>query len=227
MSNELMNVSDMQLFADSIAKSGLWGLSTPQQALSLMLLAQAEGMHPGIAIRDYHIINNKPALKADAMLARFHKAGGTVKWIDYDSKCCSATFTHPQSGSLTIKWTIEMAEKAGIAKGPTWSKYPRQMLKARVISEGIRTTYPGVVVGQYTEEEVECFEDTTSCFDGECEDVIEQNITDSDKENILNIAREGKKQECWSEIQRLKIQEGHPIRVECREIFESLRKKES
>jgi hypothetical protein len=226
MSNKLMKISDMQLYAENVAKSGLFGVTTPQQALSLMLLAQAEGMHPGIAVRDYHIINGKPALKADAMLARFHKAGGIVKWIEYDSKCCSATFTHPQSGSLTVKWTVEMAEKAGIAKGTTWSKYPRQMLKARVISEGIRTIYPGVVIGQYTEEEVEQFDDKDSYVEGNFEEVNEFKVSDEDKNAILYLAQQGNREACRDEIKRLGIKNDHEIVAKCKKIFESLEKKE-
>ena len=67
----------------------------------------------------------------------------------------SATFSHPQGGSVEIEWTIDMAKRAGLTKNPTWTQYPRAMLRARCISEGIRTVFPGVVVGTYTPEEVE------------------------------------------------------------------------
>ena len=39
-----------------------------------------------------------------------------------------------------------------------WHKYPRQMLRARVISEGIRAVYPGGCSGFYTPEEVADFD---------------------------------------------------------------------
>jgi hypothetical protein len=48
-----------------------------------------------------------------------------------------------------------MAQDAGLTKNPTWRSYPRQMLRSRCISEGIRTVFPGVVVGTYTPEEVQ------------------------------------------------------------------------
>jgi hypothetical protein len=35
-----------------------------------------------------------------------------------------------------------------------WKKYPRQMLRSRVISEGVRTVYPGATSGLYEENEV-------------------------------------------------------------------------
>lgn len=156
MSN-IIPVDQIQTMAMSIAKSGLFGVKTPDQAMALMLIAQAEGMHPAIAARDFHIINGRPALKADAMLARFQTAGGKIEWKKYTDDAVVAVISHPQGGSVEIEWTIKMAEKAGLTKNPTWKQYPRQMLRARVISEGIRTVFPGVAVGVYTPEEVEDF----------------------------------------------------------------------
>lgn len=157
-----MPLSDVEKMAVAIAKSGLFGVKTPDQALALMLVAQAEGMHPAIAARDYHIIEGRPALKADAMLARFHSCGGTVVWNELTDKKVSATFTHPQGGKATITWDWSMAERAQLTqrqqrdgKPNMWQKFPRQMLRARVISEGIRTVFPGVVVGAYTPEEIQ------------------------------------------------------------------------
>lgn len=153
MSN-LVSVADIEKMSLAVAKSGMFGVRTPEQAMSLMLIAQAEGLHPAIAARDYHVINGKPALKADAMLARFQTAGGRVEWLDFTDDKVSARFTHPQGGSVVVDWTLERARRAGVSNNPTWAKFPRAMLKARVISEGVKTVYPGVAVGTYTVEEV-------------------------------------------------------------------------
>lgn len=55
-------------------------------------------------------------------------------------------------------WTIAQAKSAGLTGKDVWKQYPRAMLRARVISEGIRTVYPGVSVGVYTVEEVQDFD---------------------------------------------------------------------
>lgn len=144
--------------AESFAKSGLFGIKTPDQALALMALCEAEGLHPAIAVRDFHIIQGKPALKADAMLARFQAAGGRVKWIDMSDAKVSAEFSHPAGGMVTIDWDKQRATVAGFWGKDNWKKFPRAMLRARVISEGIRTVFPGVVVGVYTPEEVQDFD---------------------------------------------------------------------
>lgn len=155
MTTALVPVDQVERMAVAVAKSGLFGVKTPDQAMALMLIAQAEGLHPAIAARDYHVINGRPTLKADAMLARFQTAGGSVRWGEYTDQRVVGTFSHPQGGSVEVAWTVDMATAAGLTKNPTWRSYPRQMLRARCISEGIRTVFPGVVVGTYTPEEAE------------------------------------------------------------------------
>lgn len=150
--------ADMERMAACIAQSGLFGVKSPVQALALMLIAQAEGLHPATAARDYHVIQGRPALKADAMLARFQAAGGKVEWHAYDDTAVSGTFSHPAGGKVSIEWTIEQAKRAGLTGKEVWKQYPRAMLRARVISEGIRTVYPGVLSGMYTPEEVRDFD---------------------------------------------------------------------
>lgn len=147
--------TDIERMAVAFAKSGLFGIKTPEQGIALMLIAQAEGLHPAVAARDYHVIQGRPALKADAMLARFQAAGGKVNWDVYTDSEVRASFSHPQGGTATVGWTIAQAKNAGLCGKDVWKQYPRAMLRARVISEGIRTVYPGVSVGVYTPEELQ------------------------------------------------------------------------
>ena len=154
--NALIPVSDIKVMAEAIAKSGLFGMRNPEQALALMLISQAEGRHPAIAARDYYVVQGRPTLKADAILARFQENGGRVEWHEYSDTRAEATFTHPAGGSLRVAWTIEQARAAGLtAKGGPWKQFPRAMLRARLISEAVRTVLPSVICGVYTPEEIE------------------------------------------------------------------------
>jgi len=149
-------VTTLEKMADYVVRSRLFGVRTKEEAVALMLLAQAEGLHPMIAIKEYYIIHGRPALRADAMLARFQRAGGKIEWHVLDDTKAKATFYHPQGGKVTIEWDIERAKKAGLVKEDSaWLKYPRAMLRARVISEGVRTVYPAVTTGIYTPEEIQ------------------------------------------------------------------------
>ena len=158
MSTQLVPVGDIERMALAVAKSGLFGLKTPEQAMALMLVAQAEGLHPASAARDYHIIQGQPALRSDAMLARFQAAGGSVQWLDYTDDRVTGIFSHPAGGKIEITWDMARAKTAGLGGKDNWRKFPRQMLAARCISEGVKRVYPGVAVGTYTPEEVQDFE---------------------------------------------------------------------
>lgn len=151
-----LGLGELERLARAIAASGLFGVRTTEQAIALMAIAQAEGMHPALAARDYHIIDGRPALRADAMLARFQRAGGRVKWEAMTADKCAAVFIHPTAcpDGVRVEWTMEDARRAGLATRQNWQRYPRAMLRARVISEGIRACYPDPVVGVYTPEEV-------------------------------------------------------------------------
>lgn len=156
MSN-IIPYNDIEKMASAITASKLFGVKTQNEAIALMLIAQAEGSHPATAARDYHVIQGRPALKADAMLARFQQAGGSVQWKVYTDEQVTGVFTHPAGGTLEVSWTIAQAKSIGIANKDNWRNYPRAMLRARCVSEGIRSVYPGCVVGVYTPEEVEDF----------------------------------------------------------------------
>jgi len=152
--NTQVALGDMQVMANAIVKSGLFGMKTADQALALMIVATAEGRHPGSVASDYHIIQGRASLKSDSMLARFQQSGGRVEWHDHTNEKVAATFSHPAGGSLRIDWDMPRAKAAGLGGKDNWRSYPRQMLRARVISEGVRATFPAVLNGMYTPEEV-------------------------------------------------------------------------
>ena len=150
-------ISELEIMANHFVKSGLFGIRKIEEAVSLMIIAQAEGRHPGTVASEYHIIQGRPALKADAILARFQSAGGKVEWHEYTDECVCGTFSHPAGGSLKVDWDMTRAKAAGLGSKDNWKKYPRQMLRARAISDGVRGVYPAVLQGFYTPEEVQDF----------------------------------------------------------------------
>jgi len=156
---QIIPINELQVMAQAACKSGLFQMPSPEAALTLMLLCQAEGLHPIQALRQYHIIKGRPAMRADAMQAAFQAAGGNISWVERNDKKCSAEFSHSQGGKILVEWTIDMAAKAGLTNNPTWQKFPRAMLSARCVSEGVRAVYPAVVCGLYCPEEVQDFDE--------------------------------------------------------------------
>lgn len=154
-------MADMVRMAEAFYKCQLFGYKTPEQALALMLIAQAEGLHPAQAAREYHIIQGRPALTAEAMLSRFQRAGGKVQWLVYSPSEVSGEFSHPSGGKLVVTWTMDRAKRADLTGKDNWRKYPEAMLASRCISEGVRRVCPGSVLGVYTPEETEDFTPAT------------------------------------------------------------------
>lgn len=168
-----MSVSDVERVALAIAKGGLFGSKDPNAVLTLCLLAQAEGQHPAVVFRDYHLINGKPAKKAEAMLRDFITAGGKIEWHTLDDECADATFTHSSGGSARIAWDMPRVEAAKLGGNAMYKKYPRQMLRSRTISEGVRTVFPGATSGMYVPEEVTSFDGGTDEGNPQTGEVIE------------------------------------------------------
>lgn len=151
----------IQRMASSFAKSGLFGVKDTDQALSLMLYAQATGRHPALIMRDYDVIQGRLAKKAEVMLRDFQSTGGRVEWTKYADDGVTGVFSHPLSQhTLTIDWNLARAKQAGLAnkEGGMYTKYPRAMFRSRCISEGVRALAPDATEHMYTPEEIRAIE---------------------------------------------------------------------
>jgi len=193
--------SEMQKMAEAFAQSGMFGAKTPAQALSLLMLAQAEGMHPSLAMQEYDIIEGKPARKSERIQARFQMSGGRIEWLALTDTKCAAKFTHPMGADATIEWTIEQARKitfykkgqgneqggwVSLTTKANWKNYPRAMLKARVISEGCKACFPGYALVTLSTEEALDGGTLTS----EPLDALDDPITEAQAEQVRRLAAE-------------------------------------
>lgn len=153
----IISFGELQQMAATMAKSGMFG-KTPEQMLSLMMIAQAENLHPALAAMEYDIIQGRPALKGQAALARFQQAGGRIDWLIRTDTEAKAKFTHPQGGELVVSWTMDRARKMGLDGKDNWKKQPGVMLSWRCVAEGVRAIYPACLNRMYLAEEVQDFE---------------------------------------------------------------------
>lgn len=155
-------LSDLQTMASALARSQLFGVKTVDQAFGLILVAQSEGRHPATIAQEYDIIQGRPALKSASALARFQHAGGKIRWIVTNAQEAEAELSHPQGGSIIIRWDMERAKLAQLLGKDNWKKFPDQMLRARVVSEGVRAIFPACLNGMYVAEEVQDFDDVSA-----------------------------------------------------------------
>jgi hypothetical protein len=161
-------LNDLVIMAEMVAKSGLFkDVRTTEAAFTLMLLCQAEGLHPIQAMRIYDIIDGKPAMKSAAMQARFQARGGTVQWVQTDGEVCEVIFHHPRfcpNGKVVTVTLRELCDNGVALTGSydgrpaklktNYQRHPDSMLRARCISKGVRMIDPEVVTGLHTPEEL-------------------------------------------------------------------------
>lgn len=158
--NDMIPFADLHSMAKAVQSGGCFPtLRNVDQAVSLLLLAQAEGIHPIMALRRFHIMSDgKPSMRADAMAAGFRKIGGDIEWLNEadDGKAQYANWTL-NGRTKRIGFTWAEAEKAGYTAkaGTNWHKDPASMLRARATSRAIRMMAPEIVVGLYTPEEMD------------------------------------------------------------------------
>lgn len=154
------SLSELEQIADCVVRSAMFpGIQSKQQAMSLMLLCEADNLHPMHAVRRFHVVPQRPPqMKADVMLAEFLKAGGRVAWKERSADRVCGVFSHREycPEGVEIEWTLQQARAAGVGSGGGMlTKFPRQMMTARCISEGVRLVCPGVISGIYTPEELD------------------------------------------------------------------------
>ena len=156
----LIPYSDVEKMALATAKSGMFGLKSEHQALTLMMIAQAEGIHPIQAVQMYSIINGMPALKSTEVQARFQRAGGKVTWLETSTEkaICKLQIDGQE---FTNEFTIKDAARMGLAQKDNWVKMPKQMLMARCVTMGVRAIYPQCLNNMYSVDEVQDFDNSS------------------------------------------------------------------
>ena len=159
------SLDDVERMAKHAGKSGLAGF-TEDQAFILMMICQAENRHPIEAIRRYHIIpgnEKRPpsiSLRAEVALAEMLGRGWRVEWeSDADNgQIQTALFWHQQRcpEGKRVKFAIDEARRAGLVKDwSNWTRWPAEMLRARVVTRAARMLDPAVIAGMIADEEAE------------------------------------------------------------------------
>lgn len=173
------------------AESGMFGVSKPEQGYVLAMACFAEKKTPLEISRTYHIIKGKLSMKADAMHAEFIRRGGRVRWDKSTDEECVATFFHPEFApdGFVISNSMEDLKRKGVATDGSslkdmYRKFPRQMLRARTVSEGVRAIDPSINMGAYTPEEVADFDERPSVIHAKAV-VVEEKAPEPVKEDPL------------------------------------------
>ncbi|WP_432194748.1 recombinase RecT [Streptomyces sp. bgisy027] len=142
----------------------------PASVLWAMEYGRALGLDVVTTITTIHVIKGKPCQSADLMLGRARSAGHRVRIKSERTRCEVRIMRHDDPDDETvIEWTLDDAVTAGLCtlrdgrpysrdqknQPQPWEKFPRAMLRARAIAEGVRIACPEVLHGAiYTPEEL-------------------------------------------------------------------------
>lgn len=169
-----MTPREAWLFCESLANTPLLPdayRKNPSSVLWALEYGRALGLDVVTTITTIHVIKGKPCQSADLMLSRTRSAGHKVR-IRQELGSCTVSIWRSDDPDFenTITWTYDDAVTAGLCEmrnnrpysrskqnnePQNWEKYPRAMLRARAISECVRTACPEVLHGAiYTPEEL-------------------------------------------------------------------------
>jgi hypothetical protein len=154
--NNIVPYSELQSMAKAVTTSGMFGLKNENQAVTLMLIAQAENIHPIQAIQKYVIIKGLPSLKSTEVQARFQKNKGSVKWIETTNKKAVCELKHPDyDGTYLSEFGEEDAKLEGLLNKDNYKRMPKAMYMARAMTRGVRAVAPDCLNNMYSVEEAQ------------------------------------------------------------------------
>jgi hypothetical protein len=157
-------VADLTAIGQAIAQSGMFGVNNPGAGMVIAATCHAQGISLMEFARTYHIIEGKPSMRADAMLAEFRRRGGVCRIIENGLERAAADFEFEGQAYRGV-FTMDDARRTGDAlksDGKTlkhnWQHRADDMLWARMVSRSVRRLCPEIVAGLYTPEEVQDFD---------------------------------------------------------------------
>lgn len=143
--------------ASVVAKAGVCGVKTAEEALIRMATGRELGLGFMQSMRLIFVVNGRPGLDASLMLALCLQSPICEKFECTETTGTSATFVAKRRGQSEkrLTWTIEQAKQAKLTDKDNWKNYPDAMNRARCIAALARLVFPDVVAGLYTRDELE------------------------------------------------------------------------
>jgi len=157
--------TEIMSIGKAFAESGMFpDIKSAAQAIVKIQAGAELGIAPFAAMSGIHIIKGKPTIGAGIM-ASMVKASGKYNYrvVEQTDKKCSIDFYEGKELIGNSTFTIEEAKKAGTQN---LERFPRNMLFARAMSNGVKWYTPDVFAGPvYVPEEMESVGINGSIYD--------------------------------------------------------------
>ena len=156
MNNQIQRIApnDAMLLAEQFFRSGLFqDIKSAAQAMVKIMAGNELGLPPLASISGIHIIAGKPVIGA-GLIASAVKSSGKYNYrvVENTDKHCSIDFYEGTEKIGNSSFSYEDAKKAGTKN---LDKFPKNMLFARAISNGVKWFTPDVFAGPvYVPEEM-------------------------------------------------------------------------
>lgn len=164
MSNELAviprTLTEVQALAEVLAKSTLLpdALKGKVNDVAVQILAGQElGLAPMASIRGVHVVQGKPLLSADTMVALCLGSGIAEYFSVVEETATQVTYETKRKGSphpQRFTWSDDDTKNAGLNTKDNWRMHKRQMRRARCKAVLARDVYPDVLSGCYDPDEI-------------------------------------------------------------------------
>ena len=148
-------ISELMNLAKAFAESGMFAdTKSAAQAIVKIQAGQEIGIPPFAAMTGIHIIQGKPTIGAGLIASRLKGSGKyDYRVVEASEKVCSIDFYQGNTKIGNSTFTIEDAKKA-LTKNI--DKFPKNMLFARAISNGVKWYCPDIFSGPvYVPEEMQ------------------------------------------------------------------------
>lgn len=155
----------------AIATSGLapHGMKEPEKVLVAIMAGAEIGLAPLQSVQSFAVINGRPTLWGDALVAIVKARGVRVRtWLDGegDAMIARCEVTRPDTGEVTPgEFSVDDAKKAKLwgktghdGKPTPWVTHPKRMLQMRARAFALRDGCADMLRGIAVREEVEDYD---------------------------------------------------------------------
>jgi len=156
------NFDQLTVFATMAAKSALVPRDYQGKPENIMLAVQMGselGLAPMQALQNIAVVNGRPAVWGDAMLALCKASAHWDKIserIEGEGDAMRAVCEVHRKGDnpVIVTFAVEDAKRAGLwGKGGPWTQYPKRMLQMRARGFALRDAFPDALRGLISAEE--------------------------------------------------------------------------
>jgi hypothetical protein len=154
------SLDEVNSLAETLSKSTLLpeALKGKVADIAVQVLAGAElGLAPMASIRGVHIVQGKPLLAADTMVALCLSSGLAEYFSCVEETADKVTYETKRKGSphpQRATWSDEDTKNAGLNTKDNWRLHKKQMRRARAKAILARDVYPDVLAGCFDPDEV-------------------------------------------------------------------------